>query len=146
MEAQTELLIAEDDDEDFEIFKLALEDLEVSVLVTRAENGKILLQILDKHIPDILFLDILLPYIDGRQCLKEIRSNRKFDLLPIIIYSSVHDPNVIEFTFREGANIYTIKPSSFQELKLILKKVLSIEWKKSLYYPGLPDFVINQNQ
>jgi DNA-binding response OmpR family regulator len=139
------VVIAEDDHDDFEMFSLALEDLSLTVILTRAENGEVLMQLLEANIPDILFLDIALPKKDGKQCLREIRSNTKYDLLPVIMYTSFHDPKSIEFTFREGANIFIVKPASYAELKEILKRIFSIEWKKSTYYPPLPDFVINKS-
>ena len=143
MKDLTQVLIAEDDDDDFEIFSFALKEVSISIVLMRAENGEILLKILDSYLPDILFLDVFMPCRDGRMCLKEIRANKKFDLLPIIMYSSVRDSKTIEFCFREGANIYVIKPSSFRDLTMVLKKILSVEWKKSVYYPARPDFVMN---
>ena len=140
----TNVLIAEDDDDDFMIFSSAINELSMAVILYRAENGEILISLLDESIPDILFLDILMPYKDGRLCLREIRSNRKFDKLPIIVYSAIKDIGEIEFCYREGANIYAIKPNSFVELKAILERILSINWKKVLYFPSLSDFVINR--
>ncbi len=137
------LLIAEDDSDDFDLIKDAIEECNLAVTIERAENGDLLIKILNDRIPDLLFLDILLPCKDGRQCLKEIRSNRKYDLLPIIIYSSLNAWAEVEFCFREGANLYVIKPTSFEDLKLMLQKILKIDWKKSIYYPPLPDFLIN---
>jgi DNA-binding response OmpR family regulator len=138
-----QVLIAEDDDDDFGFLKDAIDELNLSIVIERAENGDILIKILDKMIPDLLFLDILMPCKDGRQCLKEIRSNRKYDLLPIIIFSSVTSWEEVELCFREGANLFTIKPSSFGDFKAILEKIFAIDWKKSLYYPPLGQFVIN---
>ena len=143
MKDLTQVLIAEDDDDDFEIFSYALKEVSISIVLTRAEDGEILLKILDSHLPDILFLDVYMPCKDGRTCLKEIRSNKKYDMLPIIMYSSMRDSKTIEFCFLEGANIYVIKPSSFHDLTMALKKILSIEWKKSLYYPARADFVMS---
>ena len=140
----TKVMIAEDDQDDYEFFTHAIDELSLSVVITRAENGDVLLQLLDTEIPDLLFLDLFLPRKDGRHCLREIRANKKYDLLPVIIYSSFHDPNSIEFTFLEVANIFVIKPASFNELREILKRIFSIEWKKALSYPALPDFVINK--
>jgi CheY-like chemotaxis protein len=145
MTDNTNVLIAEDDHDDFEMFSAAVRDLSLSVLITRAENGEILMQLLDASSPDILFLDILMPCKDGKQCLREIRQNKKYDLLPIIIYSSFRDPQSIEFTFREGANVFIIKPSSYNELKEILHRIFTIGWKNSLYYPSLSEFVINRS-
>lgn len=143
MDNPTHVLLAEDDDDDFYIFSLAIKELSFKVILTRAENGDILLTMLDEKNPDILFLDILMPCRDGRQCLKEIRSNRKYDSLPIIMYTSLHDLETIEFTYREGSNLYVIKPSSLMSLKDVLERVFSIDWKKLLYFPPASKFVIN---
>jgi DNA-binding response OmpR family regulator len=138
------VVIAEDDHDDFEMFSLAIQDLSLTVVIRRAENGEVLMQLLESNMPDILFLDIALPRKDGKQCLREIRANKKYDLLPVVMYTSFHDPKSIEFSFREGANIFVIKPSSYKELKEILKRIFAIEWKKSMYFPALPDFVLNK--
>lgn len=141
---RTHVLVAEDDNDDYLLFTLALEELSsFIVILSRAENGEILLKLLEEKHPDILFLDLLMPCKDGRQCLKEIRANSRYDSLPIIVYSSLNDLKQIEFCYREGANLYLIKPASFSELKTALEKILSINWKKALYYPPLSGFVLN---
>ena len=84
----THVLLAEDDDEDYFIFSLAIKELSIKVVLTRAENGDILLQLLDEKDPDIVFLDLLMPCKDGRTCLKEIRANKKYDTVPIVVYSN----------------------------------------------------------
>ena len=139
----THVLLAEDDDEDYFIFSLAIKELTFKVILTRAENGDILLKLLDENNPDIVFLDLLMPCKDGRTCLKEIRSNKKYDTVPIVVYSSLNDLKSIEFCYREGSNLYAIKPSTLQELKTVLEKIFSIDWKKMLYFPPRSKFVVN---
>ena len=139
----THVLLAEDDNDDYYIFSLAIEQIPFTVLLTRAENGELLMKLLDEKTPDILFLDMLMPCKDGHQCLKEIRSNKKYDSLPIIVYSSLKDLKNIELCYREGSNLYAIKPNSFEELKTVLERILSIDWKKVLYFPKRSDFVLN---
>lgn len=139
----THVVIAEDDDEDYFIFTLAIKELSIKVVLTRAENGDILLQLLDEKNPDIVFLDLLMPCKDGRTCLKEIRANKKYDTVPIVVYSSLNDLKSIEFCYREGSNLYAIKPSTLNELKTVLEKIFSIDWKKMLYFPPRSKFVIN---
>jgi CheY-like chemotaxis protein len=137
------ILIAEDDDDDFLIFSSIVQELNHNVELSRAADGNLLIKFLDAVIPDILFLDVLLPYKDGRQCIREIRSNRRYDELPVVTYSSIRTVDTVEFFYREGANLYVFKPSSFAELKGILQQILSIDWKKALYYPPKNQFVIN---
>lgn len=137
------ILLGEDDDDDYMLFEMAVEELTFAVVLTRAENGEVLFRILEQKHPDILFLDLLMPCKNGRECLKEIRSNRKYDNIPIIVYTSLEDLSNIEFCYREGGNLYAVKPASLGDLKTMLEKVFAIDWKKALYYPPLSQFVLN---
>jgi CheY-like chemotaxis protein len=138
----THVIIAEDDDDDYYIFSLALAESTYKVVLTRAENGKILLQLLERELPDIVFLDMLMPECGGQQCLKTIRANKRYDSLPVIVYTSLRDLENIEYCYREGSNLFIIKPDSFTDLKNILQRVLSIDWKKTMYYPPRAEFVL----
>jgi len=137
------VLIAEDDDEDFELFADAIRDLSLKIILTRAENGDILMNILHERIPDLLFLDIVMPCKDGKDCLFEIRSNPKFDALPIIIYSSVRDYQTIELFYRKGTNLYVFKPQTYRELVSSLQKIFAVDWKTVRYYPKYSEFILN---
>ena len=141
-EIPTHVLIAEDDDDDYYVFSLAIAETSFTVLLSRAIDGEVLLKLLEEKIPDILFLDLLMPCKDGRECLREIRANRKYDKIPIIIYTSLSDLVNIEYCFREGSNLYAIKPNTVGELKAILERILTINWKKTLYFPQRSEFVL----
>jgi len=134
--------VAEDDDDDFMFFSIACEELPYKVMLSRATNGDELLAVVERHNPDILFLDILMPCKGGRECLKQIRSDSRYDSMPIIMYTSMTDLQNIEFCFREGANLYMIKPVSVDGLRDMLHRILSINWKKMIYFPTRADFVI----
>jgi CheY-like chemotaxis protein len=142
-EDMTYVVIAEDDDDDYYLFSIAISETSYKVVLNRAENGKILLQLLEKELPNIVFLDLLLPVLDGRHCLKEIRSNKRYDSVPVIAYSSLKDLDSIEYCYREGSNLYVLKPSSYADLKKVLERILAIDWKKTMYYPPRAEFVLN---
>lgn len=137
------ILVAEDDDDDYLIFSIAIKETSFTYVLKRAENGDILLKCLNDELPDILFLDLLMPCTDGKQCLKEIRANKKYDSLPIIVYSSLNDLNSVEYCYREGSNLYVIKPNSISDLKSILERILTIDWKRTMYFPQKSQFVVN---
>jgi CheY-like chemotaxis protein len=138
------VLIADDDDEDYKFLSSAIFDIKLTVILSRAENGGVLMRILNEKVPDILFLDVLLPVMDGTECLKEIRADRRFDSLPIVMYTSVKNFETIEFCYREGANLFVCKPNTYSELINVLSKIFSIDWKKMMYYPPFSQFVINE--
>jgi len=137
------VLLADDDDDDFDLFVEVIRDLSLKVILTRAENGDILMKILHERIPDMLFLDIQMPCKNGKECVKEIRADKKFDELPIIVYSSIRDFETIEFFYRQGTNLFVFKPHSYRELVDVIEKIFAIDWKKTMYYPKLSNFVMN---
>lgn len=140
----TNVLIAEDDDDDFFIFSVAISETAFTVILRRAEDGELLMKLLQEQIPDILFLDMLMPCKDGKQCLLEIRSDRRYDSLPVIVYTSLEDLETVEYAYRQGSNLFTIKPNSIEDLKEALQRVLSIDWKKTMYFPPKSEFVIGR--
>lgn len=140
----TNVLIAEDDDDDFFIFSVAISETAFTVILRRAEDGELLMSLLQEELPDILFLDMLMPTKDGKQCLRELRSDRRYDSMPIIVYTSLEDLDTVEYCYRQGSNLYTLKPNSIEDLKEALHRILSIDWKKTLYFPPKSEFVIGR--
>jgi CheY-like chemotaxis protein len=141
--AETNVLIAEDDDDDFFIFSLAIKETQIAIALMRVENGEILMKTLNEHIPDILFLDMHMPCKSGKECIREIRADRRYDHLPIIIYSSFSDDDHVDYCFREGANLYTVKPYDLADFTRTLQRILGVDWKRSMYYPPKQDFVVH---
>lgn len=138
-------MIAEDSDEDYFFFSRACDKISVKVILTRAEDGEILIKLLnDIEInPDVLFLDLLLPAKSGRECLKLIRKNKKFDFMPIVIYSNPKEYESVEFSFRENANFFIFKPNTVDELVIMLERIFVLEWSTLMYYPSLDQFTLN---
>lgn len=138
-----DVLIAEDDRDDYEILEDVINSLELKIVVSRAENGDLLMKLIHEKIPDLLFLDLVLPCKDGKACIKEIRGDKKFDGLPIIVYSSLKDLESIDFCFRSGTNLYLVKPNSYTSIVEAVQRIFSVDWKKLSYYPTRSDFVLN---
>ena len=144
-EVTRKALIAEDNDEDYYFFSRACDNISIKVILTRAEDGDILIKLLnDIEInPDVLFLDLLLPAKNGRECLKLIRRNKKFDFMPIVIYSNPKQFEAIEFCYRESANFFIFKPQSIEELVIMLERIFVLEWGALMYYPPIDRFTLN---
>lgn len=143
LDESRKVLVADDDPDDFLTFEVACQELSFKIMLSHVTNSDALIKALDEHVPDILFLDIMMPTYTGTHCLKMLRTNRKFDALPIIMYTSMTDVDNVEFCFREGANLYVVKPASFQELKQTLERILTINWKNTMYFPTRDSFVIH---
>lgn len=141
-EEPTKVLVGEDDDDDFLILSLAIEEISYKILLTRVVDGEMLMEMLGRELPDMLLLDLRMPCQDGKQCLQMIRRDRRYDRLPIIVYTSLDDLQNIQYCYQEGANMYAVKPNTIGELKVILERIFTIDWKKALYYPPFGQFVL----
>ena len=127
--------LIDDDEDEFLLFQQAIAELNINVEMKYINNCGEMLELLDKgDIPDLLFLDLNMPMISGRECVKKIREKLK-DRLSIVIYStSKYQPDV-DGTHQDGANLYVIKPNSFEGLMQTLKGVFSIDWKQKFFLP-----------
>ena len=139
--ASYKVYLIDDDEDEYLLFKQAIVELNIDVDVRYINNCAEMLNLLDQgDIPDLLFLDLNMPLISGRECIKKIRERLK-DKLSIIIYSTSKYPPDVEGTHQDGANLYIIKPNSFEALMLTLKAVFSIDWKQSFYFPPKEKFL-----
>lgn len=126
------ITLADDDEDDRLFFTDAFEELKINTIVNTVNNGRELLNYLNHPetiLPNIIFLDLNMPILNGIECLKEIKLNSKFNDIAIAIYSTSSSDQDVENTFVLGANIYIKKPSNFNDLKKILSDVVVINWQ-----------------
>lgn len=118
------ILIAEDDVDDIDFFKEAVKDNCPSIELTIAEDGKKLIALLDKiATPDIIVLDLNMPFVNGRECLKAIRKNNRFNDVPVVVYSTSSNPNDVEHCLKNGANHYVVKPGTYKGISNLVRKL-----------------------
>ena len=92
------ILLADDDIDDCIFFKEALEDLPFSATLFTVSDGVQLMNYLSAKtdiLPDALFLDLNMPRKSGYECLSEIRSVDKLKDIPIFIFSTSLDLDVV---------------------------------------------------
>jgi CheY-like chemotaxis protein len=121
------ILMADDDADDRFLVQAAFEDNNLSHSIVFFEDGEQLLNYLipkeDNSTPNLILLDLNMPKRDGREVLKIIRTNEKWNDIPIIIFSTSNAPDDIVTAYQLGANCYIIKPSSYEELKDVMLSV-----------------------
>jgi CheY-like chemotaxis protein len=118
------ILIAEDDADDIDFFKEAVKDNCPSIELTVAEDGKKLLSVLEKiSTPDVIVLDLNMPYVNGKDCLKAIRKNNKFQHVPIVVYSTSSNQYDVEYCLSNGANHYVVKPGTYSDISKLVHQL-----------------------
>ncbi|WP_125721066.1 response regulator [Flavobacterium ustbae] len=122
----------DDDEDDRMLFSDAMQELELDVELKQAPDGLRLLDMLAegvKLLPEIVFLDINIPSISGLECLEEIKNAEgALSSVKVVMLSTSGTPENIEMSYGLGADLYALKPSSFQGLKELLYDVMTREW------------------
>jgi two-component system response regulator TrcR len=121
MSQKIKLLLAEDEPSLAQIIKESLETREFEVFL--AENGVKALQLYHQHHPDILVLDVMMPFKDGFTLAKEIREENK--QVPIIFLTAKSQTKDVLEGFSHGGNDYLKKPFSMEELIVRIQSLLS---------------------
>lgn len=118
------ILIADDDLDDIDLFSQALTEVNPGVTLNVAGDGNALINLLNIcTIPDIIVLDLNMPYKTGKQCLREIRLQQKFNMVPVILMSTSRHVTEVRHTITGGLNYFSMKPWTYPDLKLIINKI-----------------------
>jgi len=123
------VLLAEDNLEHCFFFKKALKEVSPETHFTEVHDGEKLIKLLDRYLPDLLFLDLSMPCKHGLQCIQEIRDQHVYDSMPIVVFSANSADHTIQAAYGFGANLYIVKPGDISTLKILLQSVLSMNWQ-----------------
>ena len=119
------ILLADDDKDDADIFQQALRAVAPSIGFSHVDNGSGIFDYLNDEKnarPSVIFLDLNMPEMNGWQCLAKIKNEKKFESIPIIIYTTSSNPREYEIAQDLDAHGLITKPTDPK----ILKKVLGI--------------------
>lgn len=125
------IFLADDDQDDRQMFSDALSEVDRNIILTEAENGIELMSILQlppNPLPDIVFLDLNMPKRGGLECLEEIRSKGDLKDLKVVMLTTSSNPDNIDTAYDLGASFYAVKPNTFNDLKKLISNVLTIDW------------------
>ena len=130
------ILMVEDDPKDVELTLTALEDYKLANEVVVARDGEEALDYLycrgrfrdrPNDNPAVLLLDLKLPKVDGLEVLKQIKSDEKLKLIPVVVLTSSHEEKDMVSSYKLGVNAYVVKPVDFHEFVNAVKE-LGVFW------------------
>ncbi|MEO6540077.1 MAG: response regulator [Ferruginibacter sp.] len=142
---QLNLLLADDDRDDCFFFKEALDELPISAQLTTVHDGVHLMQLLSAKetlLPDALFLDLNMPRKSGFECLSEIKIMDKLINLPVIIYSTSLNMEVVDLLYQKGANYYICKPGKYDKLKKVILEAITLTSQNKCTQPPRDKFIL----
>src|SRR5438105_9461661 len=121
------MLVAEDQDTEVELSKLACERAKVSLPLHFVRNGEEAIEYLkgegrfaDRHehpLPKLLLLDLNMPLLNGFEVLEWLRLQPGLRRLLVIVFTSSQLPEDVNRAFELGANSYLVKPHDFKKLE-----------------------------
>jgi len=142
---QMNILLADDDADDCLFFKKALAGSSLSTNLTTVSDGEQLMQLLKNNtyeLPDVLFLDLNMPRKNGFECLSEIKQSSRLKLLPVIVFSTSFENEVVNKLYQNGARYFIRKPSEILQYKKIILQTLIIIAEANTSQPSRENFVI----
>ena len=119
-----QILLIDDDEDEREFFSLAITKVQgigKCVYANSAEQG---MRFINTILPDVIFLDINMPKINGFECLTAIRKMENFKKVPVILYSTGCNEIIRKQALTLGATDCISKSDSINHLAETLQKIL----------------------
>lgn len=120
------IICADDDAEDRMLIKDAWEESRIANPLAFAEDGEDLMEYLqrrgkyaslaDQPLPGIILLDLNMPRKDGREALREIKSDPRLRRIPVVVMTTSKEEEEIVRAYDLGVNSFVVKPVSFEAL------------------------------
>ncbi len=129
------ILVADDDPDDRLLLKDALREARLGNPVHFVNDGVELMDYLNRRgdyenlagspYPGLILLDLNMPRKDGREALKEIKSDAQFRRIPVVVLTTSKAEEDIFRTYDLGVNSFIVKPVTFDSLVDIMRTVTS---------------------
>ena len=124
------ILMADDDDDDFLLTQKALQESKLLNTLIRVKDGEELIDYLTAQgdyegrsveRPGVILLDLNMPRKDGREALKEIKSNPDLSEIPVVVFTTSKAEEDIYRSYQLGVNSFITKPVTFENLISVMQ-------------------------
>lgn len=126
------ILLAEDDPKDVELTINALDEYNLANDILVVRNGVEALDYLYRRgafaqepdgNPIVILLDLKMPKVDGIQVLRQIKSDKHLQMIPVVVLTSSNESQDLETCYQLGANAYVVKPVKFTDFVEAVREV-----------------------
>ncbi|HEX8313403.1 MAG TPA: response regulator [Flavisolibacter sp.] len=124
------ILLVDDDADDCFFFGEQLKEIEPSLKLVCLNETKHLLLHASELNPDLIFLDIDMPGMDGFDCLVDLKKHPELKQIPVVMYSSSFLPKDMAKAYRLGASLYVSKPAGLAPIKATIKGIIELDWSQ----------------
>ncbi|MEI7500845.1 MAG: response regulator transcription factor [Bacteroidota bacterium] len=106
--------------------KLLIEREGMGEVIAEAENGKVFLELLETHDPDLVLMDIEMPVMDGLEAIRKALAIRPG--LKILVFTIFYEREYFDAMINSGAMGFVLKSSGKQELEKAIRTVIRGEY------------------
>ncbi|MBI4243221.1 MAG: response regulator, partial [Planctomycetes bacterium] len=136
----------EDDEDDFLMIKNAFIESNVKNEIRWLPDGEKLLALLKEKPPVstkhsgkyIILLDLNLPKRDGREVLKELKSDPNLRMIPVIVITTSKSSEDMKTCYKYGANTFIVKPSDYAKFVSFIRAIV-LYWLEVAEITGICD-------
>lgn len=127
MTSVNQILFVDDDEEDHLIMLEYFKECGKETHVTFIKNGQEALQYLeqiptDNLLPKLIVLDLNMPILNGTQTLLQIKRDKRYKEIPVMIFSTSENENEKRKCLSLGADEYLVKPTTYLDGLRMVKK------------------------
>ena len=124
-----DILLVEDNENDAELTLHSLKSANLSNNIYWVQDGEQAINLLfsegpykdkEPYLPKLILLDLRMPKVDGLEVLKQIRSNKKTEMIPVVVMTSSAEEQDILKSYKLGANSYVTKPINFEDFAKVV--------------------------
>ena len=143
MPATFEILLVEDNEGDIELTQRALREEALNCHISVANNGVEAMEFLYKQggydsapTPQLIFLDLNMPRMDGKRFLETMKADPKLRVIPVVMLTSSQSESDIRDCYERYASCYVVKPFNGKEFSSTVRKVVDF-WRATGQLPSL---------
>lgn len=134
MERTIRILLVDDDIDDQLYFQDALKEVFPDAIFRVASNGNEGLQEIATYpLPDLIFMDLNMPVMNGYECLSILKMEPRSQDIPVVIFTTSKNKTDIEKSKELGASFFLSKPTEFKTLCNKLTQIINYELPASQF-------------
>lgn len=113
------LIMIVEDDEMTQILTKTIIEMSGYTAISAYNGSQCLDYLKEGNIPDVILMDVMMPVMNGVECLKHIKSDPELDYLPVIFLTALNDLEIIKECFDWEATDFIMKP--FKNIELLAR-------------------------
>ncbi len=124
-EKPAKIMVVDDNEQNLELLQAYLEDFNCETIP--AYDGQEALNLINRQMPDLILLDIMMPKMSGFEVCRRIKGSPKTKNIPIIMVTALNEFGDIERAVEAGTDDFISKPINKIELLTRVKTMLKLK-------------------